>query len=122
MQGSPVIVLITAPSKEIGKNIASSLVEQKLAACVNIVGPIESLYMWDGKIMDEEEVLLIVKTSQEGFQEVFIPAVRAVHPYNVPEIIAIPILDGDAPYLRWMQENSAGLSQTSGRMGEEHGH
>ena len=102
MDDQPIIVFITAPSKEIGKKIASALVEGKLAACVNMLGPIDSIYTWEGKICDEEEVLLIVKTRSSLFESQLIPAVKAVHPYEIPEIIALPVVMGLPSYLDWV--------------------
>ena len=98
-----IVVLITAPSKEVGRQVAEALLEKKLAACVNIVAPINSLYIWQGETCDDEEVLLIVKSRDEIFEDRLIPAVKAVHPYDVPEIIALPVLLGDQDYLDWIE-------------------
>ncbi|RPI34673.1 MAG: divalent-cation tolerance protein CutA [Chloroflexota bacterium] len=97
-----ILVLITAPSREVGDEIASALVSKKLAACVNTLPQINSLYTWEGKINNDEEVLLLVKTRTELFEDRLIPAVKAIHPYQVPEIIAIPILMGSQSYLDWI--------------------
>lgn len=96
----PVIALSTAP-REIAGKIAGMLVEGGLAACVNIT-EVRSCYTWDGKVCHDEEALLIIKTFQERMQEL-ITAVRAVHPYEVPEIISIPITGGFEGYLSWMR-------------------
>jgi periplasmic divalent cation tolerance protein len=104
MAPQPVIVLITAPSKEVGREIANLLLEQKLAACVNILSPINSLYIWEGKINDDEEALLVVKTRADLLKDGLIPAVKAVHPYEVPEIIALPVFMGLESYLEWIEE------------------
>jgi periplasmic divalent cation tolerance protein len=106
MKDQPIIVLITAPSDEVGKHIASKLVEAKLAACVNILGPIRSIYYWEGKINADEEVLLLVKSRSEIFESHLIPAVQAIHPYQVPEIIALPITSGLRDYLDWMMRET----------------
>lgn len=98
-----IVVLITAPSEEVGRGIAQALLDNKLAACVNIVAPINSLYLWQGDINDDEEVLLIVKSRAELFEQGLIPTVKEVHPYDVPEIIALPILLGDQDYLDWIE-------------------
>lgn len=98
-----IVVLITAPSEEVGRGIAQALLDNKLAACVNIVAPINSLYLWRGDINDDEEVLLIVKSRAELFEQGLIPTVKEVHPYDVPEIIALPILLGDQDYLDWIE-------------------
>jgi periplasmic divalent cation tolerance protein len=99
-----IIVMITTPSKEVGEEIADSLLEKKLAACVNLIAPIYSLYSWEGKLNRDEEVLLLVKSRAEVFESELIPAVQDVHPYEVPEIIALPIIMGSADYLGWMNE------------------
>lgn len=102
MDSQPMIVFITAPSKEIGHQIAAMLVEKKLAACVNLVGPIRSIYTWEGKICDDEEILLIAKSRAGLIESDLIPAVQAVHPYQIPEIIALPVVAGLHSYLNWI--------------------
>jgi periplasmic divalent cation tolerance protein len=99
-----VIVLITAPSTETGKEIARALLDARLAACVNILPAVNSMYVWEGDIYDEDEVLLIVKTRAELLDEGLIPAVQKLHPYKVPEIIALPIVKGAKNYLDWIGE------------------
>ncbi|MCJ7533366.1 MAG: divalent-cation tolerance protein CutA [Anaerolineales bacterium] len=99
----PIVVLITAPSKEVGKQIARVLLEQELAACVNIISSIDSIYTWEGKICNDEEVLLVVKSRAELFENQLVPAVQAIHPYRVPEIIALPIKMGAKSYLDWIE-------------------
>ncbi len=113
-QSNPLIlVLITAPSKEIATNLAQGLLEEKLAACVNIVSEISSLYWWEGQIQADTEVLLLVKTRQQGFQERLIPFIQKHHPYQVPEILALPILDGNQAYLDWMLKETSLQSKSS---------
>lgn len=102
-----ILVLITVPSKEVGRQIASVLVEQKLAACVNILSPVNSLYIWQEKLQDDEEALLIVKSRADLFADRLVPAVQAIHPYELPEIIALPIVMGLKPYLTWIEESTA---------------
>ncbi len=92
MESKYIVVLITAPSKMVGKQIVEELLKKKLAACVNIVSPIKSLYTWEGKMCDDEEVLLVAKSRIDLFEDQFVPVVKALHPYDVPEIIALPIL------------------------------
>jgi len=104
MNSEYVVALITAPSNEIAKSIIDKLLQEKLAACVNIVSPISSFYVWEGKICDDSEVLLICKTRADLFQNEFISAVKSVHPYDVPEIIALPILMGSQSYLDWIKD------------------
>jgi periplasmic divalent cation tolerance protein len=97
-----IIVLITTPNQETSEVIARTLLEKKLAACVNMVAPVSSLYTWEGDINRDEEMLLLVKSKAALFESELIPAVQAVHPYDVPEIIALPILMGSANYLAWI--------------------
>ncbi len=94
-------MLITTPSKEIGEKIAIALLEKKLAACVNMMAPIFSLYTWEEEINCDDEVLLKVKRRADLFESDLIPV---VHPYDVPEIIAFPILMGSAKYLAWIDD------------------
>ncbi|MCH9032377.1 MAG: divalent-cation tolerance protein CutA [candidate division Zixibacteria bacterium] len=98
-------VLITAPVNESGK-IARILVEERLAACVNIVPEIRSIYRWQGKIEEESESLLIVKTTAERMDELK-SRVLEIHPYNVPEIIALPVADGLEKYLNWVRDETS---------------
>jgi periplasmic divalent cation tolerance protein len=74
------------------------------AACVNVMTPVTSLYTWEGEINRDEEMLLIVKSRADLFEEDLIPAVKAVHPYDVPEIIALPIIMGSEDYLGWIKD------------------
>jgi len=95
------LVLTTTDSEALGEKIARELVERRLAACVNLVGPVQSVYRWEGKIVRSEERLLIVKTSADRFQEVA-SAIRELHTYDVPEVLALPLADGDERYLSWL--------------------
>jgi periplasmic divalent cation tolerance protein len=104
MKKQHIIILVTAPSQEIGELIANTLLEKKLVACVNFVTPVISLFSWQGDIEREGEVLLILKSRADLFESELIPAVEALHPYEVPEIIALPILMGSAKYLNWIDE------------------
>ncbi|WP_457644270.1 divalent-cation tolerance protein CutA [Persephonella sp.] len=98
-----IVVYITVPDKDSAKNIAKKLVEEKLAACVNIVDNINSVYYWKGNIEDDDELLLIIKTRLETFDRL-VEFVKKIHPYTVPEIIALPILVGSDSYLRWIDD------------------
>ena len=100
-----VVVFVTAGSVEEGQNIARTLVEERVAACVNIVSPIESVYRWQGKVQDDREVLLIVKTAAEMLENLS-RRVKQLHSYEVPEIIAIPIIQGSETYLNWLREST----------------
>jgi periplasmic divalent cation tolerance protein len=96
-----VVVLVTCSSAEEAGRIASALVEERLAACVNISSPIRSVYRWQGKVCDEAEVLLVIKTARELFDRVR-RAVERLHSYQVPEVICLPIIDGAPNYLNWI--------------------
>jgi periplasmic divalent cation tolerance protein len=104
METQYIIVMITTPSKEVGEQIANALLEKKLAACVNMLAPVNSHYTWEGATTHDEEILLVVKSRAELFQNHLVPAVQEIHPYQVPEIIALPILMGSASYLAWIDE------------------
>ena len=108
MEPKAIVVLVTVPSQETGQEIARALVKQKLAACVNLLTPIQSIYTWEGKVQEEEEALLIIKSRAELFEEKLMPAIRAMHPYEVPEIIALPVLAGLPDYLNWVDESTQG--------------
>jgi periplasmic divalent cation tolerance protein len=105
MEG-PVVVFITTPSIETGEQIARLLVERKLAACVNILPAMQSVYRWEGKVERAQETLLIVKTRAEIFESQLLAAVTEAHPYQVPEIIALPIQAGLPAYLSWIDEET----------------
>jgi periplasmic divalent cation tolerance protein len=94
------IVLSTAGSEDEARKIARHLVEHQLAACVNIVPHIESIYRWQGKVESSREWLLLIKTSAERFPEVR-DAIRELHSYELPECVAIGIEDGSLEYLQW---------------------
>jgi periplasmic divalent cation tolerance protein len=99
----PIVVLVTCGSEEEALKIADALVEEHLAACVNLVAPIRSIYRWEGKIWDEKEWLLIIKTQRERFEELE-KKVKSFHSYSVPEIISLPIVEGSSSYLDWLAE------------------
>lgn len=94
-------VLTTTDSREEAQRIARSLVERRVAGCVQVIGPIESTYWWNEKIETAEEWLCLIKTSQERFGALE-AAIREIHSYDVPEILAIPIVAGHEPYLEWL--------------------
>ena len=100
----PIVVLITAPHREEAIRLADMLVGAHLAACVQILPEMESVYRWQGKIERQPEILLIVKTTRARFDELE-REVRALHSYDTPEIVALPIIAGLEPYLRWLQGN-----------------
>lgn len=96
-----IVVLVTASSAEEGARIGGALVAERLAACVNLVGPIRSIYQWQGRVHDEAETLLIIKTARDRF-DALDRRVRELHSYDVPEVIAIPVEQGSLPYLDWI--------------------
>ena len=100
---SEILVLTTADSLDLALRIASALVEQKEAACVNIVPGIRSIYRWQGKLCDDAELLLLIKSSSDRFEAVR-SRIRQLHTYEVPEVISLPVVAGDQSYLRWLNE------------------
>ena len=97
------MVYVTVGSPAEGDRLARALVEERLAACVNRVGPVHSVYRWQGKIEQSEEELLIIKTRNALF-DALEKRVRELHSYSVPEIISAPIVNGSEGYLRWLAE------------------
>lgn len=98
-----VVVLVTASSAEEAVHIASALVEEHLAACANVVGPIRSIYRWKEAVEDAEEQLLVIKARASDFAAIE-ARVRELHSYELPEVIALPLRTGSAPYLEWLAE------------------
>ena len=94
-------VFITINDRTKAKEIAETLLNKKLAACVQISGPATSLYRWEGKIVEDEEWLLIAKSSREHYGELE-EQVKKVHVYEVPEILAVPVENGNEDYLNWL--------------------
>jgi periplasmic divalent cation tolerance protein len=100
-----IIVLVTCGSRKEARKIARALVEQRLAACVSeIAVPVASTYRWEGKVESTKEFLLLIKTSRRRFAAVR-DAVHKLHSYEVPEIIAVPIVAGSQAYLEWIAES-----------------
>jgi periplasmic divalent cation tolerance protein len=100
-----VVVLVTCPSTEKAAEIARVLVEERLAACGNVVPGIRSIYRWEGKVHDDVEALLFLKTVPGRF-EALRQRVESLHPYQVPEVIALPVEAGHAGYLDWIAEST----------------
>jgi periplasmic divalent cation tolerance protein len=99
------VVCITAPNEEEAAKIAQALVKERLAGCVNIIKDIRSIYSWQGKIEDDRELLMIVKT-RSGLFSSLKTRVKELHSYTVPEIIALPVVDGSEEYLAWLRETT----------------
>ncbi len=98
-----VVIFCTAPDAKTAERLAHSLVEEKLAACCNIVPGLTSIYLWEGKVQKDAEVLLIIKSDARLFKALE-QKIKDLHPYEVPEIIALPIKQGSQDYLKWIQE------------------
>jgi periplasmic divalent cation tolerance protein len=99
--GDPIEVRTTVDTKESAEAIAGALLERRLAACVQIAGPVSSRYWWRGAIESADEWLVSIKSLSSLFDEIQV-AIRERHPYDLPEIVAFPIVDGNAEYLAWM--------------------
>ena len=101
-----VIVLTTLPADADGAAFARGLVEERLAACVNLSAPMDSIYRWEGTIEMETERQLVIKTSRDRVVELW-DRVREMHPYDMPEFLVMPIIDGNDAYLRWVAESTS---------------
>ena len=99
-----IVVLVTVASKKESRRIAKHLVESRLAACVNITQPIESVYRWEGKISSDKEFQLFIKTNRELFPEIK-AAIASLHSYHTPEIVCLPIIEGSRNYLQWIDDS-----------------
>ena len=101
-----VVVLVTCPSVSVATRLAKTLVSRRLIACANIVPGVTSFFWWDGKVDRAREAMLLLRTTRAGEARLR-HAVRSLHPYEVPEIIALPIVAGHQPYLRWVMSSVA---------------
>lgn len=99
---SEILVLCTTDTLELAQEIAAALVRNHEAACVNIIPGIRSIYCWEGKECNDQEFLLLIKSSEERFEDIR-TRIRQLHTYQVPEIIALPITAGDSSYLAWLR-------------------
>lgn len=104
-QGEFAVVLVTVSSEDEGLRIARDLVDAKLAACVNIVSGLRSIYRWEEEVCDEGELLVLIKTRMPLFEQVE-GKIKEIHSYEVPEIVAIPIIRGSEAYLSWLREST----------------
>jgi periplasmic divalent cation tolerance protein len=95
------IVLVTVPNEETATKLAEALVGEKLAACVNVLDGVRSIYRWKGAVERDDELLCICKTTRDGFEKLRARVVE-LHPYEVPEVVALPIEAGHTPYLAWL--------------------
>jgi periplasmic divalent cation tolerance protein len=99
-----IILYCTVPDKDTAEMISENLVKEKLAACCNIVSGLKSVYRWEKKVQSDNELLLIIKTRSSLYSEIE-TRIKDLHPYTVPEIIALPLINGSVEYLNWMDEN-----------------
>jgi periplasmic divalent cation tolerance protein len=106
MKGKIKVVFVTVPDEETAIKIAKDIVQSGLAACVNIVKETRSIYMWEGKLEDAVESILIIKTSSSAFKKLK-DRIKTVHPYSVPEIIAVDVIDGNIDYIKWVLEETS---------------
>ena len=95
------VVLVTAPSAEVAAGLARTLVQERLAACGNVLPEVRSIYRWDGQLREDAEALLVLKTTRDRL-EALRDRVLALHPYQVPEVLALPVEAGSAAYLSWL--------------------
>jgi periplasmic divalent cation tolerance protein len=100
------VVLVTTSSETQARRIAKKLLQNRLAACVNFV-PIESMFLWRGEIQEEEEVLMIIKTRSEVFDDL-VSEIKAAHTYDTPEVIGMPVVIGSREYLKWIDDEVIG--------------
>lgn len=104
MFGTELIVFVTVASRDEGERIAEALVGEQVAACVNVVGPIRSIYRWQGEVCRDDEHLLLIKTTRARYPALE-ARVKALHSYEVPEVVALPIEMGSAAYLEWLAKS-----------------
>ena len=99
-----IVALVTAPSSDKAAELARALVEEGLAACGNILPGVRSIYRWEGKVSDDQEVLLVLKSTKDRFAALK-ERVVALHPYDVPEVLSLDVADGQAAYLDWVRQS-----------------
>jgi len=107
---SYIVVITTTSNKKEAVKIVRSLLKERLIACANILGPVSSLFWWQGKIDEENEFLVFMKSHRSLFKRLS-ERVTEIHSYNVPEIIALPIIEGSPPYLGWLETSLQPVSQ-----------
>jgi periplasmic divalent cation tolerance protein len=104
------VVLVTVGTRDEAERLAQAVVEERLAACVNVVGPMVSIYRWQGQVQRDDEILLVIKTQHRRFDQLA-ARLSALHSYDNPEIVGLPIVAGATPYLVWL------LAETQGPTG-----
>jgi periplasmic divalent cation tolerance protein len=100
------VVWVTAPDAECASRIARALVEERLIACANLIPGVRSIYRWEGAVEEDDEVLLVLKTTEDRCDAVA-ARVKALHPYDLPEVIALPVAGGSEDYLDWVRTESS---------------
>lgn len=110
MADGELVVLVTSP-KDIAESLATTLVAEHLAACVNVVPGVTSIFFWEGKVCQEAEVLLIIKTNQSSWNQLML-RVKELHAYDIPEIVSLPIAAGFQPYLDWINKSCSTKQST----------
>ncbi len=105
MNTEMLLVLSTLPDEAAARSLATTLVEEGLAACVNILPSLTSIYRWQGKVQHEQECLLLIKVAARAYETLEL-RLRALHPYELPEVVAVPVHAGLADYIQWVQENT----------------
>ncbi len=103
MSSQFIVMITTTPNKENANNIAQTLLAKKLAGCVQIIGPISSHYYWENELCQDEEYICLIKSSQQYYQTLE-STIKEIHPYEVPEIISLPIQQGSEGYLSWLNQ------------------
>ena len=106
MASDYILVMSTVPSEDQGKEIARTLINEKLVPCVNIIPAVKSLYMWKNKLNEDDELILIMKSKASLFDKIK-ERILELHSYECPEIIALPIINGFESYLNWIDENTS---------------
>jgi periplasmic divalent cation tolerance protein len=101
-----IVVLVTCPTTAVARRLADHLVGHRLAACINLLPAVHSTFWWQGKVERAREVLLLIKSTRRRFERLR-RAILARHPYEVPEIIAVPLAAGHRPYLEWVRQSSS---------------
>ncbi len=101
-----IVIFCTVPNKDDAKKISRAIIEENLAACVSTIDKVNSLFSWNNEICTENELLLVIKTRRELFENIEI-LIKELHSYNVPEIIALPVIIGSEDYLGWIEHETA---------------
>jgi periplasmic divalent cation tolerance protein len=112
--GGELIILVTVPNEDEANRIAESLVAERLAACVNVVPAVESIYRWEGKVVRDHELLLIIKSTAERYASLE-TRVKSLHSYSTPEIVAFSIDHGSPEYLAWLRHSTDSEGKPTGR-------